>query len=105
MPAFYQYLSASMPIKIQIGLTFLVPAYPGCSGKEAVKWVSVCLKPCLHDTTCCQTGLSTGYIVYTAGYQTGLTTQFDNRLNEQWLFVQPVVKPGCTTGLTTVLNE
>jgi len=28
-------------IKIQIGLTFLVPAYSGCLGKEAVKWVSV----------------------------------------------------------------
>jgi len=25
--------------KIQIGLTFLVPAYPGCPGKEAVKWL------------------------------------------------------------------
>jgi len=24
-------------IKIQIGLTFLVPAYPGCPGKEADK--------------------------------------------------------------------
>jgi len=28
-------------IKIQIGLTFLVPAYPGCPGKEAIKRVSV----------------------------------------------------------------
>ena len=28
-------------IKIQIGLTFLVPDYSGCRGKEAVKWVSV----------------------------------------------------------------
>jgi len=28
-------------IKIQIGSTFLVPAYLGCPGKEAVKWVSV----------------------------------------------------------------
>jgi len=25
--------------KIQIGFTFLVPAHPGCSGKEAVKWL------------------------------------------------------------------
>jgi len=32
-------------IKIQIGLTFLVPAYPGCLGKEAIKWMSfVCMK-------------------------------------------------------------
>ena len=28
-------------IKIQTGLTFLVPAYPGCPGKEASKWASV----------------------------------------------------------------
>jgi len=25
--------------KIQIGFTFLVPAYPGSPGKEAVKWL------------------------------------------------------------------
>ena len=25
--------------KIQIGFTFLVSAYPGCPGKEAVKWL------------------------------------------------------------------
>ena len=28
-------------IKIQNSLTFLVPAYPVCPGKEAIKWVSV----------------------------------------------------------------
>jgi len=28
-------------IKIQYGLTFLVPAYPGCPGKETVKRESV----------------------------------------------------------------
>jgi len=56
----------------------------------------VVVKPRLHDTTGCQTplttGLTTGCIVYTAicqtGCQTGCTTQFDNRLNEQWLLVQ-----------------
>jgi len=37
----------------------------------------------------CQTRLTTGCIVYTAG----CTTRFDNRLNEQGLFVQLVVKP------------
>ena len=73
-------------------------------------------KPCLHDTACCQngcqTGLTTGCIVYTniqpvvkrlyrvAGCQTGCTTRFDNRLNEQWLFVQHGCQTGCTTGLT-----
>ena len=34
-------------VKIQIGLTFLVPAYPSCPGKEAVlhsaKWTSSCI--------------------------------------------------------------
>jgi len=30
-------------IKIQIGLTFLVPAYPGCPVQEAVKWASACV--------------------------------------------------------------
>jgi len=72
--------------------------------------------PRLHDTTGCQTGcatgLTTGCILYTNTqpvqpvvktvlyrvnkHPTGLTTV----LNEQ-LFVQPVVKPGCTTRLTT----
>ena len=28
---------------MQTGLTFLVLAYPGCSGKEAVKWMFVSL--------------------------------------------------------------
>ena len=31
-------------IKVQNGLTFLVPAYPGCPGKEAVKRVSYWLQ-------------------------------------------------------------
>jgi len=30
-------------IKIQNGVNILVPAYPGCLGKDAVKWVPVCL--------------------------------------------------------------
>jgi len=37
-------------IKIQIGLTFMVLAYPGCPGKEAVKRVSVCLQANDHMT-------------------------------------------------------
>ena len=64
---------------------------------------------CKHSTgcqTCLTTGFTNGCIVYTAGCQIGCTTRFDNRLNEQWLFVQHgcqtvFVKPGCTTGLTT----
>ena len=35
-------------IKIQIGLSFLVPAYPGCPGKDTVKWASLL---CFHDWT------------------------------------------------------
>jgi len=31
-------LTVSCSNEIQIGFTFLVPAYPGCPGKEAVKW-------------------------------------------------------------------
>jgi len=34
-------LTVSCSSKIQIGFTFLVPAYPGCPGKEAVKWLCV----------------------------------------------------------------
>jgi len=36
-------------------------------------------------------------IVYTASCQSGCTTQFDNRLNEQWVCIQH----GCQTALTT----
>jgi len=32
-------LTVSCSSKIQIGFAFLVPAYPGCPGKEAVKWL------------------------------------------------------------------
>jgi len=31
-------LTVSCSSKIQFVFTFLVPAYPGCPGKEAVKW-------------------------------------------------------------------
>jgi len=36
-------LTVSCSSKIQIGFTFLVPAYPGCPGKEAVKWLLLLL--------------------------------------------------------------
>jgi len=32
-------LTVSCSSKIQIGFIFLVLAYPGCPGKEAVKWL------------------------------------------------------------------
>ena len=34
-------LTVSCSSKIQIGLTFLVPAYPGCPGKETIKYFVV----------------------------------------------------------------
>jgi len=42
--------------------------------------------------------------MYTAGYQTCCTTRFDNRLNEQWLFIQHGCQTGCQSGLTTGLT-
>jgi len=52
--------------------------------KPVVSWYK-------HSTGCqtrLTTSLTNGCILYTARCQTGCTTQFDNRLNEQWLFVQ-----------------
>ena len=39
-------LTVSCSSKIQIGFTFLVPAYPGYPGKEAVKWLFVVVVMC-----------------------------------------------------------
>jgi len=36
-------LTVSCSSKIQIGFTFLVLAYPGCPGKEAIKWLLLLL--------------------------------------------------------------
>ena len=54
-------LTVSCSSKIQIGFTFLVPAYPGCPGKEAVKWLlllrtSQCSVLCLEDLLDVQRG-------------------------------------------------
>ena len=45
-------LTVSRFSKIQIGFTFLVPAYPGTAGspgKRAVKWLCVCV--CIYAGT------------------------------------------------------
>jgi len=55
------------------------------------------IQPVVKPTT----GLTNGCIVYTAGCQTSCTTRFDNRLNEQWLFVQHGCQTSCQTRLTT----
>jgi len=36
-------LAVSCFSKIQLGFTFLVPAYPGSPGKRSIKWVCVCV--------------------------------------------------------------
>jgi len=41
-------LTVSCFSKIQIGFTFLVPAYPGSPGKGAVKCLCVCVCYCYH---------------------------------------------------------
>ena len=42
-------LTVSCFSKIQIGFTFLVPAYPGCPGQRAVKRVCVCVCVCVPN--------------------------------------------------------
>ena len=89
-------------IKIQNGLTFLVPAYPGCPGKEAIKLVSdwpdffitktpktFCIMNCIclvsfSDLTPCLFGSSKGiqhvktYATYPQSEQKLLTHITDN---------------------------
>ena len=51
----YLHMAQRMPLpltvscfsKIQIGFTFLVPAYPGSLRQRAVKWVCVCVCVCV----------------------------------------------------------
>ena len=46
-------LTVSCSSKIQIGFTFLVPAYPGSPGKKAVKQVCVCVSSCWYSAVNC----------------------------------------------------
>ena len=111
------YISVDFTLQTNVDSRLLRPVY---TIQPVVKTVDNRLNVCTHDTTACQTrcqagcqtGLTTGCIaytniqpvvkvwqngciVYTADCQTGCATRFDNRLNEQWLFVQH----GCQTGL------
>jgi len=45
-------LTVSCFSKIQIGFTFLVPAYPGSLGKKAVKCVCVCVRVRVRVRVC-----------------------------------------------------
>jgi len=73
-----------------------------------------CIERTALRSTGCQTALYNGFdnrVERTAVRSTGCQTVLYNHLTtvlnkqplfvQQWLFVQPVVKPGCTTGLTT----
>jgi len=80
--------------------------------------ISTLLEPRLHDATGCRAYNRSDNRLYRVnkhptGCHAGLITRFDNRFdnrvertatvrstvfNKQPLFVQPVVKPGCTTG-------
>ena len=51
-------------IKINNGLTILVSAYPGCSAKEAVKWVSVLLITDVQTTIHTRRLIKTVHIKY-----------------------------------------
>jgi len=46
-------LTVSYFSKIQIALTFLVPAYPGSPRHRAVKWVYVCMCVCWLGCSIC----------------------------------------------------
>jgi len=50
-------LTVSCFSKIQIGITFLVPAHPGSPGKRAVKRVCMCV--CVFKPTNCPAAYST----------------------------------------------
>jgi len=62
-----------------------------------------------HSTGChthLTTALTNGCIVYTAGCQSGCTTRFYNRLNEQWLFdVERTVAVRSTRLLSRLSNR
>jgi len=68
---------------------------------NSVSASTVCLIPHLHDTTGCQISLTTGCIVQT-NIQPVVKRVWQlcwtNSHCSQPLYVQPVVKPGCTTG-------
>jgi len=60
-------LTVSCFSKIQIGFTFLVPAYPGSPGKRVVKWV--CVRVCVHVRVCAR-ALTGESVVECASVQT-----------------------------------
>ena len=58
-------LTVSCFSKIQIGFTFLVLAYPGCPGKEAVKWLLLLLLLLLvHNALMLLVGWQEGHLAY-----------------------------------------
>ena len=84
-------LTISCSSKIQIGFTFLVPAYPGSPGKSAVKRVCVCVSTaaayCIHNVS----GVKT-----TQHYQN--TSRSDRIISKSKL--PPFHKPQCIENRT-----
>jgi len=104
-------LTSSWPadIRLNCGLTSQAPftRYNLLSNRLSNQFDNRLYRVYKHSTGCqsrLTTGLTTGCIVYTAGCQTGCRTRFDNRLNEQWLFVQHGCQSGCQIRLTTSLT-
>ena len=58
-------LTVSWFSKIQIGSTFLVPAYPGSPGQRAVKRVCVCVRACVRACVCTVCIQSTKFFIIT----------------------------------------
>ena len=68
-------------IKIQNGLTFLVQAYQGCPGKEAVKHVSVCYLLTILYGMCILGGICNKFSIHRLMHS--LSTMFDSH---QYIF-------------------
>ena len=72
-------------------------------GGEVYRLMYLLLIPRLHDTTGNRIDNRLYRVnIHPTGCQIGCQTGLTTVLNEQ-LFIQPVVKPGCTTGLTNTV--
>jgi len=65
-------------IKIQLGLSFLVLAYPGCPGKETIKRVSSCHQTSVLPTEALMFVRSCGMVYYHPCYRTSAAKVVSN---------------------------
>jgi len=68
----------SFNLKIQTGLTFLVPAYPGRPWKEAIKWVSVFARVTLRTT-------GRGFLIGRMTLLWNVTVYSTEKIGRKWL--------------------